>query len=103
MLQRRSVSTAIAVCSTIKSVELNIRATPGAALMNEATGAVIYTPPEAQNLLRDKLASWECFIQEAKDIDPLIRLAVMHYQFEAASPRTGGVNLPSSLGRTRTA
>ena len=85
-----STSTAIAVCRTIKGVDLEIRATPGTALMNEATGAVIYTPPEGQDLLRDKLANWERYIHEAEDVDPLIRLAVMHYQFEAIHPFTDG-------------
>src|SRR5690606_11404800 len=85
-----STSTAIAVCRTIKGVELDIRATPGTALMNEATGSVIYTPPEGQALLRDKLANWERYIHEAEEIDPLIRLAVMHYQFEAIHPFIDG-------------
>ena len=58
--------------------------------MNEATGAVIYTPPEGEKTLRDKLANWERYIHEAEDIDPLIRLAVMHYQFEAIHPFTDG-------------
>ena len=91
-LKRRpvSTSTAIAVCRTIKGIDLDIRATPGTALMNEATGAVIYTPPEGQALLRDKLANWERYIHEAEDVDPLIRLAVMHYQFEAIHPFTDG-------------
>lgn len=44
--------------------------------MNEATGVVIYTPPEGQDLLRDKLANWERYIHEAEDIDLLIRLPV---------------------------
>lgn len=85
-----STSTAIAVCRMIKGVELDIRATPGTALMNEASGGVVYTPPEGQNLLRDKLANWERFIHQAEEIDPLIRLAVMHYQFEAIHPFTDG-------------
>jgi Fic family protein len=85
-----STSTAIAVCRTIKGAELDIRATPGTALISEATGAVVYTPPEGQALLRDKLANWERYIHEAEDIDPLIRLAVMHYQFEAIHPFTDG-------------
>lgn len=85
-----STSTAVAVCRTIKGVNLDIRATPGTALMNEATGAVVYTPPEGQELLRGKLANWEHYIHEAEDIDPLIRLAVMHYQFEAIHPFTDG-------------
>jgi Fic family protein len=85
-----STSTAIAVCRTIKGVDLNIRATPGTALRNEATGAVIYTPPEGEALLHDKLANWERCIHEAEEIAPLIRLAVMHYQFEAIHPFTDG-------------
>lgn len=85
-----STSTAVAVCRTIKGVDLDIRTTPGTALMNEATGAVIYTPPEGQALLRDKLANWEHYIHEAEEIDPLIRLAVMHYQFEAIHPFIDG-------------
>ncbi len=92
MLRDRPVSTtmAIAVCRTIKGVELDIRATPGTALFNDATGEVVYTPPEGQGLLRDKLSNWEHYIHEAEDIDPLIRLAVMHYQFEAIHPFTDG-------------
>ena len=85
-----STATAIEVCRTIKGVDLDIRATPGTALMNEATGAVIYTPPQGQSLLRDKLSNWERFIHEAEDVDPLIRLAVMHYQFEAIHPSIDG-------------
>ncbi len=85
-----STSTAIAVCRTIKGIELDIRATPGTAVMNEASGEVIYTPPEGQALLRGKLANWERFIHEANDVDPLIGLAVMYYQFEAIHPFTDG-------------
>lgn len=85
-----STSTAIAICRTIKGVDLDIRSTPGTALINEATGAVIYTPPEGQELLRGKLANWERYIHETEEIDPLIRLAVMHYQFEAIHPFTDG-------------
>ena len=51
---------------------------------------MIYTPPEGQTLLRDKLSNWERYIHEAEDIDPLIRLAVMHYQFEAIHPFIDG-------------
>lgn len=92
MLGQRPLSTVIAVevCRTIKGVDLDIRGTPGTALMNDATGAVIYTPPEGQELLRSKLANWERYVHEAVEIDPLIRLAVMHYQFEAIHPFVDG-------------
>lgn len=85
-----STATAIEVCRTIKGVDLDIRVTPGTALMNEATGLVVYTPPEGQSLLRDKLSNWERFLHEAEELDPLIRLAIMHYQFEAIHPFTDG-------------
>jgi len=92
LLKERPVSTAMAIeiCRTIKGIDLDIRATPGTALYNEATGKVIYTPPEGRDLLRGKLSNWERYIHEAEDIDPLIRLAVMHYQFEAIHPFTDG-------------
>ena len=92
MLEQRPVSTAIAVevCRTIKGVELDIRTTPGTALVNDATDEIIYTPPEGEDVLRSKLANWERYIHEDEEIDPLIRLAVMHYQFEAIHPFVDG-------------
>ena len=92
MLKRRPVSTtmAVEVCRTIKGVDLDIRNTPGTALINDATDEVIYTPPEGEDVLRSKLANWERYIHEAEEIDPLIRLAVMHYQFEAIHPFIDG-------------
>ena len=83
-------NTAVTVCSRIKNADMQIRRTPGTALANAASGEVIYTPPEGETLLRDKLANWERFIHEATEIDPLIRMAVAHYQFEAIHPFTDG-------------
>jgi Fic family protein len=85
-----STNTAIDVCSHIKDVAMQIRRVPGTALGNPSTGAVIYTPPEGETLLREKLANWERFIHEHESIDPLIRMAAAHYQFEAIHPFTDG-------------
>jgi Fic family protein len=85
-----STNTAIDICSQIKDVAMQIRRVPGTALGNSATGEVIYTPPEGEALLREKLANWERFIHEQSQIDPLIRMAVAHYQFEAIHPFTDG-------------
>ena len=57
---------------------------------NDATGEVVYTPPKGVDVLRRKLANWERYIHEAEEVDPLIRLAVMHYQFEAIHPFADG-------------
>lgn len=85
-----STRTAEVVCSRIKNVEMQVRRVPGTALANQQTGAVIYTPPAGEPLLREKLANWERFIHDHDDIDPLIRMAVAHYQFEAIHPFTDG-------------
>jgi Fic family protein len=82
--------TAERICSTIKGVEMAVRKVPGTKLENSATGEIVYTPPEGENLLRDLLKNWEDFIHEETDLDPLIRLAVAHYQFEAIHPFTDG-------------
>lgn len=89
-LRPLSTSTAEVVCSRIKSLQMKVRRVPGTALANQHTGEVIYTPPVGEALLREKLANWERFIHESTDIDPLIRMAVAHYQFEAIHPFTDG-------------
>jgi Fic family protein len=91
-LKRRPLSTATAVriCRTIKGADIDVRRTPGTTLVNERTGEVIYTPPAGERLLRDLLANWERFVHEARDIDPVVRLAVHHYQFEAIHPFIDG-------------
>jgi len=85
-----STSTAVKVCSTIMGREMEIRRVPGTTLTNPAKSEVIYTPPVGEALLRQKLANWERFIHNETEIDPLVRMAVAHYQFEAIHPFTDG-------------
>jgi Fic family protein len=68
---------------------MRVRRVPGTTLSTPA-GKVIYTPPVGEDLLRKQLANWERFLHEAKDLDPLVRMAVGHYQFEAIHPFTDG-------------
>jgi len=82
--------TAETVCSTIKGVNMRVRKVPGTKLANAATGEIIYTPPEGEVVIRDLLAGWEKFMHQQRDLDPLIRLAAGHYQFEAIHPFTDG-------------
>jgi Fic family protein len=82
--------TAEQICSLIKGVDMSVRRVPGTKLENNATGEIIYTPPEDEGRLRDILANWERFLHNETDIDPLIRMAIGHYQFEAIHPFTDG-------------
>jgi Fic family protein len=90
-LTRKPLTTRTAeeICSKIKGRTMQVRKVPGTALGTEA-GDVIYTPPAGESRLRDLLANWEKFLHEQQDIDPLIRMAVGHYQFEAIHPFTDG-------------
>ena len=69
---------------------MDVRRVPGTALANDRTGAVVYTPPEGETRLRDLLANWERWLHDRGDLDPLIALAVQHYQFEAIHPFIDG-------------
>lgn len=73
----------------IKETTAGVRRTPGTKLANPV-GEIIYTPPEGEAIIRDKLANLETFLYSRDDLDPLIKLAVIHYQFEAIHPFTDG-------------
>ena len=83
-------ATAVEICRTLKGADLDVRRTPGTQLANHRTGAVVYTPPEGEARLRDMLANWERFLHNQTDLDPLVRMAVGHYQFEAIHPFIDG-------------
>jgi Fic family protein len=91
-LQTRPLSIAMIceICSTIRQVETEVRKLPGTALINDLTRKKIYTPPEGEELLRQLLTNWQDYLHQKNDIDPLIKLAVQHYQFEAIHPFSDG-------------
>lgn len=51
---------------------------------------VVYTPPCCFDVLTEKLEDWLNFAQADDGIDPLIKMAMLHYQFEAIHPFTDG-------------
>ena len=82
---------AIELVRMLKTDIDDVRRHPGARLTNRATGEVVYTPPDGPKLLRSLLGNLEQFINTAEDgLDPLVKLAVLHYQFEAIHPFADG-------------
>lgn len=79
----------IELVQCIKQNTSGIRTTPGTTLSN-TQGEVIYTPPSGEQVIREKMANLETFISENDSIDPLIKMAVSHYQFEAIHPFSDG-------------
>ena len=76
----------IHLVQTIKENQAGIRNVPGTQLKNPVTGQVIYTPPEGEAVIREKLKNLEDYIHAEDGTDPLVKMAVIHYQFEAIHP-----------------
>lgn len=80
----------ILIMQEIKRTEMGIRKTPGTRIATP-TGEVIYTPPEGEDLLHKLLKNLETFLNLSDhSLDPLIKMAIAHYQFEAIHPFTDG-------------
>lgn len=92
-LRRRDVFTgslAIKIMQKIKNTNIGFRTMPGTKLSNPDTKKIIYTPPDPDRIV-GMVSQWETFINdEEADIDPLIIMALMHYQFEAIHPFSDG-------------
>ncbi|HNW98825.1 MAG TPA: Fic/DOC family N-terminal domain-containing protein [Bacteroidales bacterium] len=64
-----------------------IRSLPGTVLKNDKTGEVVYTPPQDKNEILDLLSNFIThYNQNDSDLNPLINLAILHYQFESIHP-----------------
>lgn len=71
----------------IESNRAGVRKLPGTVLKNEATGEIVYTPPSGEQEILSLLSNLEQYINNDYDnIDPLVKLAVIHYQFESIHP-----------------
>lgn len=87
----------IELASIIKDTPMRLRSEGGTRIGNSATGEVHYTPPVGADLLEKLLDNVSDYFYLDNDVDPLVKLAVTHYQFEAIHPfhdgngRTGRV------------
>jgi Fic family protein len=80
----------IRLMQIIKETDAGIRTEPGTVIANPNTRKIIYWPPEGEELIRNLLVNLEDYIHTEDGIDPLIKMAVMHYQFEAIHPFDDG-------------
>lgn len=64
------------------------RKQPGTTLKNETTGEVVYTPPQTYDEIIELMNNLEQYINNAQlhSIDPLIKMAIIHFQFESIHP-----------------
>lgn len=85
-----SVNTAIQICTNIHQREMGVRKLPGTYIGDQRTREAIYTPPSGEQRILEKLGNWAEFIHSDDGIDPLITMAIAHYQFEAIHPFEDG-------------
>lgn len=81
----------IKVQNRLKHTTGGFRVTPGTKLKRD-DGVIIYEPPQNPRDIVDYMANLELFINEpsVSDLDPLIKMAIIHHQFESIHPFTDG-------------
>jgi Fic family protein len=82
-----SINLAVDIFKTITGKNEEIRT---AQVYIGSTRSVVYTPPEPGNTLNEKLNNWTNTALNESTVDPLIKMALLHYQFEAMHPFTDG-------------
>lgn len=72
----------------IEENSAGFRKLPGTVLKNDKTGEIVYSPPQDEAQIRSLMNNLELFINDdsLSEIDPLIKMAVIHHQFESIHP-----------------
>jgi Fic family protein len=80
--------TVLKIQEVLEGNKAGFRKLPGTALKNASTGEIIYTPPQDPEEIKDMMTNLEKFIndKESSDFDPLVKMAIIHYQFESIHP-----------------
>jgi Fic family protein len=82
----------ISMFQILKRTDGGFRNTPGTALKNDQTGEIVYVPPQNGVDIVTHMTALEKFINDDayNDIDPLVRMAIIHHQFESIHPFPDG-------------
>ncbi|HEV7342494.1 MAG TPA: Fic family protein [Sphingopyxis sp.] len=82
----------VAMFQILKRTDGGFRNTPGTALKNDRTGEVVYIPPQTGAEVIAHMTALEKFINgdEYKHLDALVRMAIIHHQFESIHPFPDG-------------
>lgn len=82
----------IEMFQVLKRTTEGYRTMPGTALRNEAAGTLVYIPPQTHDRIRQYMTELEAFINDdtVSPLDPLIKMALIHHQFESIHPFSDG-------------
>lgn len=80
------MSTILRVQEEVEQNNAGLRKVPGTVLKNQSTGATIYEPPQDAVLIEKLMTDLVAFIHADDELDPLLRMAIAHHQFESIHP-----------------
>lgn len=91
LIQKNTLLTNNVILEIQKELERNragFRTQAGTELVNPATGKVVYTPPQHPDDIVRLMKNLESFINDQKmsNLEPLVKMAIIHYQFESIHP-----------------
>lgn len=95
MVKKTNLLTNNAIIEIYRNIKLNqagFRATPGTMLKNERTQEIVYQPPQTIDEINAYMNNLELFINDSSisDLDPVIKMAIIHHQFESIHPFSDG-------------
>lgn len=76
----------IAIQKELEQNDAGVRRQSGTNLKNAQTGEVVFTPPQNHEQIETLLSNLEQYINNPNDLDPLVNMAIIHYQFETIHP-----------------
>ncbi len=85
-------NTVVEMFQLLKRTTGGFRETPGTALRNDVTGEIVYVPPQDRNAIIGHMTELERFLNDdaTSQLDPLIKMALIHHQFESIHPFPDG-------------
>lgn len=80
------LDTILKIQAELEGNDAGLRKVPGTVLRNEFTGETIYEPPQSKIEVEQLMANVVDFIHQEDELDPLLRMAITHHQFESIHP-----------------
>ncbi|HQO09407.1 MAG TPA: Fic family protein [Clostridiales bacterium] len=83
-----TINDILEIQSVLEKNDAGFRKVSGTVLRNSTTGKIIYTPPQDYKTILDLMSNLESYINNDSlcGLDPLVKVAVIHYQFESIHP-----------------
>lgn len=82
------LSDILEIQQTLEGNKAGLRKLPGTELKNQQTGEVVYTPPQEAREVERLMSNFVEYINDESlsELDPLVKMAVIHFQFESIHP-----------------